>query len=438
MEGRIPGRLPLLAVLLVQALLSLRLLGADTAFDDEAAYLWAGHLEWAHWLHGTAVPSFSAYFSGAPVLYPPLGALADSVGGLAGARVLSLVFMLGATVLLWDVTSRVFGRQAGFFAAALFAVAGPSLHLGAFATYDAMSLFLLALAAWLVARAEDGQEALGRMAGAGAVLALANATAYSSALFDPVIVALARDRAPVRPPARRPALRVPGGGAGSLIVGGALLGGNSYRQGITQTTLGRAAGAASPLRVLKDVLSWTGVIFVLAICGVVASWTSHRHAARTWLLALLTAAALLGPLEQAHLHTLDALNKHVGLGAWFAPSPATPSTGSSPRRPPASPDAVLRGVRHRAGVPVSLGAAQSREFATSWANSATFIAIFRPLPPTATGTCWSKTPPSLSTTCPLAVTGSAGPAPATSSCPAAAIRGPHPRRRRRSRRPRRL
>ena len=59
-------------------LLSLRLVRADTAFQDEALYLWAGHLEWAHWLHGTAVPPFPYYFSGAPVIYPPLGALADA------------------------------------------------------------------------------------------------------------------------------------------------------------------------------------------------------------------------------------------------------------------------------------------------------------------------------------------------------------------------
>ena len=92
---------PLLMVLAVQAALSVRLVWADTAFQDEATYLWAGHLEWAHWLHGTPIPPFPTYFSGAPVIYPPLGALADSVGGLAGARVLSLVFMLGATALLW-------------------------------------------------------------------------------------------------------------------------------------------------------------------------------------------------------------------------------------------------------------------------------------------------------------------------------------------------
>ena len=97
---RVPANWALLAVLIVQAALSLRLVRADTAFEDEATYLWAGHLEWAHVLHGTPLPQFPAYFSGAPVLYPPIGALADSVGGLTGARILSLIFMLGATVAL--------------------------------------------------------------------------------------------------------------------------------------------------------------------------------------------------------------------------------------------------------------------------------------------------------------------------------------------------
>ena len=78
--------LALLPVLLVQAFLSLRLTHANTAFQDEAAYIWAGHREWAHLLHGAPVPHFAAYFSGAPVIYPPIGALAESVGGLAAAR----------------------------------------------------------------------------------------------------------------------------------------------------------------------------------------------------------------------------------------------------------------------------------------------------------------------------------------------------------------
>ena len=65
-----PSAWPLLVVLAVQAALSLRLVWADTAFEDEATYLWAGHLEWAHWLHGAVIPPFAPYFSGAPVDLP--------------------------------------------------------------------------------------------------------------------------------------------------------------------------------------------------------------------------------------------------------------------------------------------------------------------------------------------------------------------------------
>ena len=40
----------------------------------------------------------------------------------------------------------------------------------------------------MVVRAGDRAEATGLMVAAGVVLALANAVAYSSALFDPVVV----------------------------------------------------------------------------------------------------------------------------------------------------------------------------------------------------------------------------------------------------------
>ena len=132
-------------MLLVQAALSARLLWSNTAFQDEALYLRAGHLEWARWLHDAPIPNFPAYFSGAPVLYPPLGALADSVGGLAAARILSLCFMLGVTALLWGTAARLYGQRAALLSTALFATLAGTQFLGAFATYDAMALFLLAL-----------------------------------------------------------------------------------------------------------------------------------------------------------------------------------------------------------------------------------------------------------------------------------------------------
>src|ERR1022692_1208464 len=385
----VPGWWPLAAVLAVQAVLSIRLVRADTAFQDEALYLWAGHLEWAHWLHGVAVPPFAYYFSGAPVIYAPIGALADSIGGLAGARILSLVFMLGATTLLWGTAGRLFGRRAAFFAAALFAVLGPTLHLGAFATYDAMSVFLVALAAWCVVRAGERGDATGWMIAAGAALALANAAVYSSVLFDLIVLALALLTAfPAsggKTAARRAATLLTV--VAALLIAGILIGGSSYLTGIGQTTLARAAGTDTPLAVLADSWSWAGLIVALAVCGVIISWAGRQGRARTWLLAVLAIAAVLGPLEQAHLHTAASLNKHVGLGAWFA---AIAAGYAADKFIATAAAGRMRAITCGACVialafPLSLGASQSRMFSTSWPNSSGFIAILRPLADHGTG-----------------------------------------------------
>jgi len=381
-HSRAWGGLALLMVLTVQAVLSFRLVRADTAFVDEATYLWAGHLEWAHWLHGAAIPPFPAYFSGAPVIYPPLGALADSIAGLAAARVLSLVLMLGATALLWGTAGRLFGQRAAFFAAALFAVLGTTLHLGAFATYDALSVMLVALAGWCVVRAGQRGEGTGWMVAAGGALALANAAAYSSALFDVVVVALALLTA------------VPLGGKAAArrcavvaivvvvpVTVGLLAGGSTYVTGVEQTTLARAAGPDSPLSVVADAWSWTGLVMILAVCGVIFSWAGRQGRARTWLLAVLAAAAVLGPLEQARLHTLASLNKHVGLGAWFA---AIAAGYAVDRFIAAAPAGRMRSITGGAcllalAFPVALGASQSWTFSTDWPDATSFIAILRPL-----------------------------------------------------------
>jgi len=378
---------PLLAVLAVQAVLSLRLLRADTASQDEAQYLTAGHLEWAHWLHGVPIPAFPTYFSGAPVIYPPVGAAADSIGGLAGARVLSLAFMLGATVLLWGATGRLFGRRASFFAAALFAVLGTTLHLGVFATADAMSLFLVSLAAWCVIRAGAREPATRWMVAAAAALALADASAYTCLLFDPLIAALALLTAPGpgRLAARRAGTVL--AATAALLAVGLAAGRGSYLGGFERTMLTRAPGSASPLAVLGQSWAWAGLVLVLALSGVVISWVSRQRAAQTWLLGFLSAALVIGPLEQAQLHTAATLNQHVGLGAWFA---AIAAGYTVDRFIAASPPARGRAVTCAACVialifPVAVGITQSRSFSSSWANAKSFISIFTPLADHSTG-----------------------------------------------------
>jgi 4-amino-4-deoxy-L-arabinose transferase-like glycosyltransferase len=307
-------------VLAVQAVLSLRFVWSNTAFQDEALYLRAGHLEWARWLHQAPIPDFPSYFSGAPVIYPPLGALADSIGGLAAARVLSLCFMLGVTCVLWATTARLYGRRAALLAAGLFATLAGTQFLGAFATFDAMALFLLALAAWLGVRAADcrlrARTAL--LIGAGATLAAADATKYATVLFTPVVVVVVA----------LAAWRRHGGGAwlaaAATVLGTWLLlvaaavaaGGRDYWLGITTTTLARPQSDASVATVLKSAYVWTSLILVLAVIGAVLAW--HSKARGKLLPAVLAAAAVLAPAEQARLHTTVSLQKHVVFGAWFA------------------------------------------------------------------------------------------------------------------------
>ena len=311
---------PLLAVLPVQVVLSLRLIWSNTAFQDEALYLRAGHLEWARWLHHAPIPNFPAYFSGAPVIYPPLGALADSIGGLTAARILSLCFMLGVTSLLWATTARLYGQRAALLAAALFATLAGTQFLGAFATFDAMALFLLALAAWLGVRSADCQfrARTALLVTTGVTLAAADAVKYATALFTPVVLAVVA----------LAVWRQRGGGAWLaallavlcswlvLIVTAIVAGGREYWLGITTSTLARPQADVPATAILKSAYVWTSLILVLAVLGAVLA--SYGEARGKLLPAVLTVAALLVPAEQARLHTTVSLQKHVVFGAWFA------------------------------------------------------------------------------------------------------------------------
>ena len=316
--------LSLYGVLAVQAALSLRLVWSNTAFLDEATYLYVGHVELAHWLTGTSVPVYPTYLSGAPVVYPPLAALADDIGGLAGARILSLLFMLGATSLLWSMTTRLADRRSAFFAAAIFAALGPTQYLGAFATYDAMALFLMAAAAWCAVAARDHADSTWLVLAGAGLLALANATKYASGLFDPVIIVLAGlSVAPNR--GVKPAwLRGGYLAVSSIGLIGVLLaiGGPLYVTGILSTTVARANGGASPVLVLTDAAKWVGLVCLLGALAVAVAWFSRQDRFQIAIFVVLATAGVLAPLNQARILTTTSLSKHVDFGAWFAAAAA--------------------------------------------------------------------------------------------------------------------
>ncbi len=369
-------------ILLAQALLSLRLIWSNTAFQDEAMYLWAGHRVWSHWLYGAPVPGFSSYFSGAPVVYPPLGAVADTYGGLAGARLLSLAFLLLTTSLLYLAARRIFGPRSALFAACLFAGLGTTQFLGALATYDAMAIALLALATclgfWAAGLGPGRRTAL--LVLAGSVLALADATKYAAALFDPVVIAAVAAFG-WRQRGRRFGLVA----AAVLLLTTVLIlavalriGGHAYWHGVMSTTLARPSGSAAPAGVLYLSATWAGGVMVLALLGTVVVFVVDRRWVMRCLVAVLAGAAFLVPAEQARIHTITSLFKHVGFGAWFGCAVAGFALASLVKAVPATKLAAASRVGLAAiALSALTGTALAGRQFHSWPNSAAFTAGLR-------------------------------------------------------------
>ena len=373
---------PLFAVLAAQTFLSMRLVWVNTAFVDEATYMWAGRIELSHLINGTPVQPYPTYFSGAPVIYPLLAGLADIVGGLAVVRVLSLAVMLGATCMLWGTTRDLFGRRAAACATALFATIGSTQFLGTLATYDAMALFLMTLAARLVvaARGRDDSKAHIIVIGAIAALALANATKYASALFDPVVIGLAVLTSPRGLKA--------GLGRGGLITVSTVgliavlltIGGPWYVAGVEWTTLSRSAGEQSPVVVLVDAARWIGIVLAVAALAPPVAWCRDR--ARLPLVAWLALAGVLAPANQARIHTTVSLSKHVDFGAWFACIAAGYAVGAIARvgrrrwLHVATTLAAAVVIMAPAG---ALGEAQASDFTQGWPNATQITADLRVL-----------------------------------------------------------
>ncbi|MFF3326482.1 glycosyltransferase family 39 protein [Streptomyces sp. NPDC002889] len=318
------SRAVLLCILAIQMVLSLRL--DNTAFQDEALYLSAGHAQ----LDGTGAGSdYAGYFSGSPALYPVLAALVDAQFGLTGARVLSLVFMLGTTALLYAITRRLFNERVALAGAALFSVVQSTVVLGWFATYDAPAVFLLALAAWIVVRT-DRAPALAVLA-AAPVAVLAVGVKYAAGLYLPTLIALAVLTAW---PHRRggSVLRGIVLAAGIALLLGAGLAFSDVLDGVRATTTDRDAGSDSAAEVWTKSALWGGLMFVTACAGALSytrrgrmneSPLSFKMSGPGWrwravLGLVLCATALLAPLYQAHLSTTVALYKHLGFGLLFA------------------------------------------------------------------------------------------------------------------------
>jgi 4-amino-4-deoxy-L-arabinose transferase-like glycosyltransferase len=376
------SRLALAGILVLQAVLTLRL--RNTAFEDEALYLYAGRMEIAHLLHGAALQgNYASYFSGAPVLYPVAGAALNAIGGLALARALSVAEMLAVTAMVYAIARYLFNERVALCAAAVFAVSEPALFVGHLATYDATCLFLLAAAATIAVRSSACRWPVFLLA--APLAALAVAVKYAGALYLPTIAVLP---ALAGWPARgRRVLWYPAGFG--LAVAGLLalalhFGGHVYVEAITGTTTNRAQGGTPDGVILKESAEWGGVLTALAAFGAVAyTWRARTEPGeliarsggrlrRALLGTVMYGTAFLAPVYQMHLHTDVSLLKHVGFGLFFAA--------------PAAGVGIVRLVgdhfrRPHFGIAVwsvalALGMGQSWSLYHAWAGTGPFMPAF--------------------------------------------------------------
>lgn len=323
-----PSWLLLLPMLAVQSVAALHLALSRPAFIDEATYGYAGGQELSHWIHGIPVANFQEWFSGAPVVYGPLDALVTSVGGLTGGRLLSLAFMLGATVLVYATGAQLFGRTAGLLAAALFSGLATVQFLSALATFDAMALCCLAGAVCLVVRAggrTDMPSIIYSAVAAPVMLVIADAAKYAAALWDPFVFGLA-----VVVPVMAGLSWREGIVRGvrfaillSFLIAGLLaIGKTKYLMGIFGSTVSRGTTGtpgmeASTVAVLRAGVSLGGVPIALAGAGVLVLCVSHPRWPRVIAGLILLLATIAPVLAQARLGTTVSLDKHVAFGALF-------------------------------------------------------------------------------------------------------------------------
>ncbi|GAA2722029.1 glycosyltransferase family 39 protein [Actinocorallia aurantiaca] len=234
------SRLLLACLLILQAVLTLRLRNSASPLE----------------LNVLPDYRFGGDFTGGSSLYPSIAQALENGLGLQGVRFLSMLFMVCATGLLYSWSTRLFNERVGLVAAGAFAVIAPTQVLGALATEDALALFLLALATWLVVLSRSGP--FWPAVAAAPVALLAVVVKYGALFYLPWIVLLVVLVSLRHTAAAQAALR-------ALPLGLAFLGAAGY-----YATAGASAPEAQPLTdLLQGWLNWIGIFTAFALLGVV-------------------------------------------------------------------------------------------------------------------------------------------------------------------------
>lgn len=301
-------------ILLLQASASLLVLN-NSAFQDEALYLLAGHQILLNWQGKTSyLEPYGLYFSGYPSFYPAIGGALDLLGGLEAARLFSLLCMLIVTICVYGMTIQFFDRKSAWIAAFLFVCQGSVLFLGRLATFDALCCCLLALAVMLCLWA--GKAASARMLLAlGPLLLLMVAVKYAGLLFVPTVLALLAWWSWKHRGWREMLVRL----RVSLfsLVGSGFIAflcmDKQALTGLSSTTINRVVIVHTmPILIIEHIALMEGMFFGLGLLGLLFCGRRRRATG-----LLLFGSALLVPLYHTYKGELVSLDKHLAFSMFF-------------------------------------------------------------------------------------------------------------------------
>lgn len=320
--------MPLAVILILQTVI-VAASARNTAFQDEALYIYAGRQIFDELLGRPVIHQpWALQFTGLAYAHPLLSGIIDRYLGFEATRLLSLAWMLVATIAVYDLTRFLFDRESALFAAAAYAVQGPVLFLSGLTTHDAMTVGLLGVAL-LLATQTRGHRARVSAVAVGACLFLAMISLYGGSLFIPSVLALlgwqTRERAGLGS-----AIRIVGWALGTFVLLTAILYLTvpAFSASLIESTLARSIDVPVPrLDLAWLTIAGGGPFIVVVLAGFVLA------VRRNWFIALLLFGTMfLAPVYHLYKEEPISLFKHLAYGSLFG----APLVGS----------ALARLVRH--------------------------------------------------------------------------------------------
>jgi len=314
----IPSFWPLILILAMQAIISVATLH-NTAFQDEGLYLYAGRQIFRYWMGGPVpLDRYVFYFSGYPDVYPVIGGVLDMIGGLELARSFSLFCMMGVNAIIYYSTQKLFQRPAAIFASATYGSLGAVLFLSRLATYDALCIFLIALATAIAYKVSTSRYPwLALMIGPLLVLSILDK--YAAMLFTLSILGILVFYSLAFQGWWRMLLRLAIAIVTlviSLVVAYHFMDKLAFHA-IAGSTTNRGVSNPTPrLYLFMHVLQMDGIVYAAALLGLVLVFLRHQ---RFRLLALLLfASSWLAPAYHIYKQEFVSLDKHLAFSLFFA------------------------------------------------------------------------------------------------------------------------